>query len=260
MDTILECKEVYKFFGDFAALSNVSFNIPSGIIFGIAGPNGAGKTTLYNVITCNEFPPSSGKIIFEGEEIQKLKPYEIVHRGIARTFQIPVIFKNLTYLKSVMVGSIYGNLTNLRQNIFGFNRHRHERSVLEALELVDLTRKKNDLAVHASLYDLKRLMIASAIATEPKLLLLDEPVSGLTDHEIELMWELISKIYKDLGITIIIIEHIMKFLMNISNEVLILNFGEVVCKGTPREVSNNEEVIKCYLGEEFQEFLISTDR
>ena len=105
-----------------------------------------------------------------------------------------------------------------------------------------------------------RLALLLALTYRPKLLLLDEPVSGLTGHEVELMRDLVSKIYKDLGITIIIIEHIMKFLMNISNEVLILNFGEVVCKGTPKEVTNNEAVIKCYLGEEFQEFLMSTNR
>jgi branched-chain amino acid transport system ATP-binding protein len=253
LDELLECIEISKFFGDFAALNNVSFSVNEGIIFGIAGPNGAGKTTLFNVITCNPFPPSSGKVVFEGEEIQKLKPYEIVHKGIARTFQIPVVFYNLNYLKSVMVGSIYGNLTNLKQNVFGYDRNRYEKNALEALGLVDLTGKKNDLTVHASLYDLKLLMIASAIATKPKLLLLDEPVSGLTDHEIELIWEVILKLHKESNITIIIIEHIMKFLMNVSEEVMILNFGEVVCKGKPRNVANDEEVIKCYLGEEFEQ-------
>lgn len=252
MDALLECREVSKFFGEFAALDSVSFNVPRGSIFGIAGPNGAGKTTLFNVITCNPFPPSSGKVIFDGEEIHRLKPYEIVHRGIARTFQIPVIFKNLTYLKSVMVGSIYGNLTNLRQNLFGFDRHRHERSALEALERVGLTDKRDDFTVHASLYDLKLLMIASALATNPKLICLDEPVSGLTDHEIEQIWDLILKIHKELGVSMIIIEHIMKFLMNISDEVMVLNFGKVVCEGSPREVARDGEVIKCYLGEEFQ--------
>ena len=252
MNTILKCVEVSKLFGDFAALNKVSFSVPKGSIFGIAGPNGAGKTTLFNIITCNPFRPTSGKVIFEGEEIQKLKPYEIVHRGIARTFQIPVIFRNLTYLKSVIVGSIYGNLTNLKQNIIGYKREKHEKNALEALELVDLINKKDEFTIHASLYDLKLLMIASAISTKPKLLFLDEPVSGLTDHEIELIWDMISKIHNELNITVVIIEHIMKFLMNISNEVMILNFGEVICKGKPETVSSDEEVIKCYLGEEFQ--------
>jgi branched-chain amino acid transport system ATP-binding protein len=253
VETLLECKEVSKHFGDFAALNKVSFSVPKGIIFGIAGPNGAGKTTLFNVITCNPFPPSSGKIIFEEKEIQKLRPYEIVHKGIVRTFQTPVRFRGLNYLKSVMVGSIYGNLASLRQNLFKYNRSRFEKNALEALELVGLANKKNDLTIHASLYDLKLLMMASAIATRPKLLLLDEPVSGLTDHEIKLMWDLVSKIHKELDLTIVIIEHIMKFLMNISDEVMILNFGQVICKGKPTEVANNVEVIKCYLGEEFKE-------
>jgi len=253
LDELLECIEISKFFGDFAALNNVSFSVNEGSIFGIAGPNGAGKTTLFNVITCNPFPPSSGKVVFEGEEIQKLKPYEIVHKGIARTFQIPVVFYNLNYLKSVMVGSIYGNLTNLKQNVFGYSRNRYEKNALQALELVGLTSKRNDLTVHASLYDLKLLMIASAIATKPKLLFLDEPVSGLTDHEIELIWALILKLHKESDITMVIIEHIMKFLMNISDDVMVLNFGEVICRGIPRNVANDEEVIKCYLGEEFKD-------
>jgi branched-chain amino acid transport system ATP-binding protein len=257
LETLLECKEVSKYFGDFVALDKVSFSLPEGIIFGIAGPNGAGKTTLFNVITCNPYPPSSGKVIFNGEEIQKLKPYEIVHKGIARTFQIPVRFRGLTFFKSVMVGSVYGNLGNLKQNIFNYSRDKFEKNALEALELVGLVNKKDEFTVHASLYDLKLLMMASAIATKPKLLLLDEPVSGLTDHEIKLMWDLILKIHKELDITIIIIEHILKFLMNVSDEVMILNSGQVICKGKPEEVAKNPEAIKCYLGEEFKEIFKS---
>jgi len=120
-----------------------------------------------------------------------------------------------------------------------------------------LASKKNASTVHASLYDLKLLMIASALATKPKILFLDEPVSGLTDHEIELMWDVILKIHNELGITLVIIEHVMKFLMNISDEVMILNYGEVVCKGKPIDVAKNEEVIKCYLGDDYQKVLES---
>lgn len=260
MDISIECKEVSKFFGEFAALNNVSFSVPRGIVFGIAGPNGAGKTTLFNVITSNPFPLSSGKIIFEGEEIQKLKPYKIVHKGIVRTFQIPVIFKDLTYLKTIMVGALYGNITNIKDMIFRYDRHRVERTALEALEFVGLSGKKNDSTVHASLYELKLLMLASAIATRLKLLLLDEPVSGLTDHEIGQIIELISKINKDLGVTILLIEHVMKFLMKISDEVMILNYGEVIAKGKPKDVATNEEVIKAYLGEEYREALKTIER
>ncbi len=253
MDTLLECREVSKYFGDFAALNKVSFSVPRETIYGIAGPNGAGKTTLFNVITCTLFPPSSGKVLYEGEEIQDLKAFEIVHKGIARTFQTPVIFKNLSYLKSVMVGSIYGNLSNFKQNVFGYDKHRHEKDSLEALEFFGLVNKKDDLTAHASLFELKLLMMASALATRPKILFLDEPVSGLTDSEIELMRDFILKMYGELDITLVIIEHIMKFLMNISNEVMILNFGEVICRGNPQMVSSNQDVIECYLGEEFKE-------
>lgn len=255
MSAILECKEVSKRFGDFTALDRVSFSVSRNSIFGIAGPNGAGKTTLFNCITCNPYPPSSGKIFFEGEEIQKLKPWEIVHRGIARTFQIPVRFRGLNYLKTVMVGAIFGNLPSLKDVVMKYDKHSIERRALKALEFVDLLNKKNALTLHASLYDLKRLMIASALATEPKLLLLDEPVAGLTDHEIKLIWDLLVKVNKELGVTLIIVEHVMKFLMNISDKVLILNAGKIVCVGRPREVSSNPEVIKCYLGEEYKEIL-----
>lgn len=252
MDSILECKEVTKRFGGFVALDGVSFSVPRGSIFGIAGPNGAGKTTLFNCIVCNPYPPSSGKIIFEGEEIQKLKPWEITHRGIARTFQIPVRFKGLSYFKTVLVGAIFGNLKNFKDVILKYDRQRFEKRALEALEFVGLIDKKDDLTLHASLYDLKRLMIASALATEPKLLLLDEPVSGLTDHEIKAIWDLLIKVNKELEITLVIIEHVMKFLMNISDTVLVLNAGKVICVGKPREVARDPRVIECYLGEEYR--------
>ena len=252
MDVILECKEVSKQFGDFTALNKVSFTVPKNTIFGIAGPNGAGKTTLFNVITSNPFPASAGKIIFSGEEIQNLAPYKIVHKGVLRTFQNPVLFKNFNYLKSVMVGSIYGNTPNLWQNLFKFKKNDIEKKSEYALDLVGLGGKKNNSMMHASQLDLKLLMFASAIAANPKLLLLDEPVSGLTDHEIEEIRDIIIKIHKDLKLTVFIIEHIMKFLMNISDNVLILNFGEVICQGMPKQVVNDDEVIKCYLGEEYQ--------
>jgi len=255
MEAILEVKEVSKTFGEFVALNKVSFDIPKGKIFGIAGPNGAGKTTLFNVITGNPYRPSSGEIIYNHEEIQNLKPYSIVHKGIARTFQIPVIYKSFSYIKSIMVGSIYGNITNLKQNVFGYDRHLYEQKALDALEFVGLINKKDELALRALLYDLKLLMIASALATDPRLLLLDEPVSGLTETEIEQIIDIIYKIHEEFGVTICIIEHIMKFLMNLSDEVMILNYGEIICRGNPKEVANNSEVIKCYLGEEYQQIL-----
>ncbi|MEM1510909.1 MAG: ABC transporter ATP-binding protein, partial [Thermofilaceae archaeon] len=248
MEIILECKGVTKKFGEFTALDNVSFSVPTRSIFGIAGPNGAGKTTLFNCITCNPYRLSSGKIIFKGEEIQKLNPWEIVHKGIARTFQIPVRFKGLSYFKTVLIGAIFGSLTTFKDVVLQYDKHRFDRKAHETLEFVGLINKKDTPTLHASLYDLKRLMIASALATEPKLLLLDEPVSGLTDHEIKAMWNLLIRINKELGITIIIVEHIMRFLMNISDIVLILNAGKVVRIGNPGEVAKDPEVIKCYLG------------
>jgi branched-chain amino acid transport system ATP-binding protein len=250
MAPILRCENVSKYFGDFAAVKDLSFHVNPGEVFGIAGPNGAGKTTLFNVISNIPFPPSSGKIIFNGEEIQGLKPHKICHLGLARTFQIPLIFKEMTYLENVLVGGIFGK-------DFSFYRSDSKLSMdsaNQAIKLVGLFEKRDNYPKSAPLFDIKRLMIASAVAMKPKLLLLDEPVGGLNSSEIMQLVDLIRKLQNE-GITIVIIEHVMTCLMTISQRVMILNYGEKLAEGKPEEVAENEAVIEAYLGKEYRKYL-----
>ena len=250
MDPILKCENVSKYFGDFAAVKDLSFHVNPGEVFGIAGPNGAGKTTLFNIISNIPFPPTSGKIIFNDEEIQGLKPHKICHLGLVRTFQIPAIFKEMTYLENVQVGSIFGKDLSLHRSTAKLAID----SAKEAIKLVGLFEERYKRPRGAPLFDIKRLMIASAVAMKPKLLLLDEPVGGLNSSEIMQLMELIRKLQDD-GITIVIIEHVMTCLMAISQRVMILNYGEKLAEGKPEEVAENEDVIEAYLGKEYRKYM-----
>jgi branched-chain amino acid transport system ATP-binding protein len=239
MDALLRCEGVSKYFGNFGALKNVSFEVFPKEIFGIAGPNGAGKSVLFNVITGVPYSSSSGRIIFNGQNIQKKPPHVICHMGIARTFQTPSTFKSLTVLENLNIGSYFGNPI-------------HDKDIIdeseEMLDFVGLQEKKNELPENLSLFDRKIIMIASALISKPKLLLLDEPIGGLNEAEIEQTMELVKKINKS-GITIIIIEHIMRVLAGISKRLMILNYGEKLIEGDPDKVVEDEEVIRIYLGD-----------
>ncbi len=233
---ILKLDNVTMKFGAFTALSQLSFEIEEKEIFGIAGPNGAGKTTIFNVITGTL--PGTGKILFDDQNIINLKPYQICHRGIARTFQTPQLFSTLSVYQNIKVGVHFG--AQIKQNQDGIIR--------EMMEFVCLEGKETELAENLTLLEKKQVMVATALATKPKILLLDEPISGLGESDVDFFLELIQKINRELGITIIVIEHLMKFIIQLCDRLMILDNGEKVIIGPPLEVTKTKEVIDIYLG------------
>jgi branched-chain amino acid transport system ATP-binding protein len=250
---ILSAENLRKEFGGLAALVDLSFGLEEGEIRAIIGPNGAGKTTAINIIT-GVYPPTSGKIVFEGRVISGLKPFLIAYRGIARTFQNIQIFQDMTVLENVMVGLHSRTGSEFLSCLFHLPGVRHEEKFIraEALEILEFL-KLSDKARWMSgglPYGLqKRLEIARAIATRPKVLLLDEPVAGLNVSETEEMSKLILEIRKR-GISIILVEHNMNLVMGISDEITVLNYGVKIAEGTSGEIQRNEEVVKAYLGAE----------
>ncbi|MFC2015042.1 ABC transporter ATP-binding protein [Chloroflexota bacterium] len=233
---LLQVNNLSKYFGELSALSNVTFNVNDGEIFGIAGPNGSGKTTLFNVIT--GILSYSGDITFNGQSINGLKPYQICHRGISRTFQIPLIFSTMTVRQNLEIGARFGN--EKQRNI--------ERNINEVVSLLGLQEKENDICSNLNLFDKKATMIAAALTTRPKLLLLDEPAGGLSPAEIEQLLDLIRVINRESSITIIIIEHLMKVIMGVCERLMMLSYGETICIGSPSEVAEDRRVIDAYLG------------
>lgn len=238
MPNILETKEVTKRFGQLAAVKDLSFEVEEKEIFGIAGPNGAGKTTLFNVITGNY--PAVGEIYFLGKRIDRLRPFQICLLGIARTFQIPSVFSTLTVYDNIRIGAHFGN--HIRDE---------KHTIQEVLQFVGLSDKQNTLSKHLSLFDKKLTMVGAALATHPKLLMLDEPIGGLSPWEIKLSIDLFKRINHELGITLIVIEHLMKFLMELSNRMMILYNGQKICVGLPEEVAQDKQVVDVYLGADY---------
>lgn len=236
---LLELKGVSKNFGGLKAVSQVSLTLEKGEILGIIGPNGAGKTTLFNTIT-GFYKPDEGEIWFEGEKLVDLKPHQICKRGMVRTFQIVKPFLELTTLDNVMIAAL--NRT----------KHIHEATekALRTIEMVGLKDKAQTLATGLTLPHRKRLELARALATEPKLLLLDEVMAGLTPTEVDELIRLIKEINRQ-GITILLIEHVMRGVMALSQRVVVLNYGQKIAEGVPEEVVKNRQVIDAYLGEEF---------
>lgn len=252
MGALLEIVNISKYFGAFAAVKDLSFQIESDKIYGIAGPNGAGKTTLFNIITSNPYHTTSGKILFRGKEIQHLHPPEICHMGISRTFQISRVFEKFTYLENVEIGSTFGRsatASKLIQLLFKRKKEALRKRSIEFLDFVGLADKQNDIATGISLFDKKMLMLASVLATSPTLIMLDEPFGGLNEVEIEKSMKLIRKIH-DQGTTVIVVEHNMKALMTLSEWVMIMHHGEKLCEGEPKDVREDKEVIDAYLGKE----------
>lgn len=237
---LLEVQNLSKRFGGLQAVNNLNFQVKEGEILGLIGPNGAGKTTIFNLIT-GVYRPDSGMIKFQEEDIAGLKPFTICTKGICRTFQIAQPFREMTSLKNVMIGAF--SRTSYTEKA--------ENKAEEILSYVGLGEKKEILAKELTTIDQRRLEIARALATEPKLLLLDETMAGLNPKECDEAVSLIKKI-RDGGITIIVVEHVMRAIMSLSERITVLDYGTKIAEGKPEEIRSNENVIKAYLGEEYR--------
>lgn len=236
---LLELNKVSKNFGGLKAVNQVSFSLEAGEILGIIGPNGAGKTTLFNTIT-GFYKPNQGEIWFEGENLIGLKPHQVCKKGMVRTFQIVKPFLELTTLENVVIAAL-----NRTEKV-----HEAKTRALKIIEFVGLKDKAETLATGLTLPHRKRLELARALATEPKLLLLDEVMAGLTPTEVDELIRLLREVNQS-GITILLIEHVMRGVMALSKRVVVLNYGEKIAEGVPEEVVKNRQVIEAYLGEEF---------
>jgi branched-chain amino acid transport system ATP-binding protein len=253
-DPVLEVKNISKKFGGLQAISQVSFTIRQGEIFSVIGPNGAGKTTLFNLIT-GFLPMTEGEIQFKGKKISGLKPYEVSRRTIARTFQLTTLFEKNTVLENLVIGQKATREMGVFQALFGGRQKRiSEKTSLEQANLlaeyIGLSQEKNIQAGLLPQRAQKQLSIGLALASSPRLLLLDEPAGGVNDEEAGILMDLITRIRQD-GTTICLIEHKMSLVMNISDRILALNYGRKVTEGTPAEVCRNEQVIKSYLGDKY---------
>ncbi|NLB17971.1 MAG: ABC transporter ATP-binding protein [Syntrophomonadaceae bacterium] len=238
--TLLEVKELTINFGGLIAVNNLDMIVNTGEAIGLIGPNGAGKTSAFNLIS-GVYKPTNGKVIFDGEDITGLPPYEVNRKGIGRTFQVVKPFGSMTVLENVMVGGF----------VHTSKRSKSRAIAMQVLEQVDLKRKMNSLAKNLTLSDRKRLEVAKALATEPKLLLLDEVLAGLNPTEIEEAVKMIKSINQS-GISILMIEHVLQATMAICSRIVVLDYGKKIAEGTPQEVTNNPEVIKAYLGDEYE--------
>jgi branched-chain amino acid transport system ATP-binding protein len=235
---VLEITDLNKNFGGLTVTKNLSLKVNEGQIYGVIGPNGAGKSTLFNQIS-GYIKPDSGKIIFNGKNIVGKQPHELCREGIGRTFQIVKPFGSKTVLYNVAVGAFAR--TNSRSEAL--------KRAEEVVKLVGLESRKDLLAKNLTIVDRKRLEVAKALATQPKLLLLDEVLAGLTPSEVDEAVALIRKI-QSLGITIVMIEHVMRAVMALCERVLVISYGEPIAEGTPQEVTQNSQVITAYLGED----------
>ncbi|MFC1965034.1 ABC transporter ATP-binding protein [Chloroflexota bacterium] len=250
---LLEIRQLTKNFGGLVAVNDVDFDVNEGAIVGLIGPNGAGKTTIFNLV-CGVYKPTRGKVIFKGKDVTNLSPDRVAVSGMVRTFQQTALFQDFSVLQNVLLGFHLSSKKSFFGNIFNSRVIREQESILqekalELLKLMGLDTMSAELAKNLPYGYQRTLGVAMALAAGPKLLLLDEPVAGMNASEVSTMMNIIGRI-RERGCTILLVEHIMRVVMQLCDRVVVLNFGNKIAEGLPEEIRNNDKVLEAYLGVE----------